>query len=183
LNELSVALLNVLDGTILGLHLTGALLQMEAHVRACHCDLLKQRAHVLGVLCGKRSTRMVGRKLGVVDGGHTLTPHRITLVLNGEQGNGGVTENRQVALIELCEGLVGSPLQSVVEVVTPSRGKPSHLVWVGGVSQNVHMDLSAPQPKLKVQMATVRGTSRSRVRNPGRCNPSQRNHPSALRVA
>jgi hypothetical protein len=94
LNELLVALLNVLDGTILGLHLTGALLQMEAHVSARRCDLLKQRAHVLGVLCGKRSTRMVGRKLGVVDGGHTLTPHHLTLVLNGDQGNGGVTENR-----------------------------------------------------------------------------------------
>jgi hypothetical protein len=69
----------------------------------CH-DLLKHGAHVLGVACGKRPTRMVGQKLGVTDGGHELTPHRVALVPNGEQGNGGVAENWQVALIELCEG-------------------------------------------------------------------------------
>jgi hypothetical protein len=92
----------------------------------------------------------VGQKLGVTDGGHALTPHRIALILNGEQGKGGVAENRQVALTELREGLVGSPLQSVVEVVTPSRGKSSHHGRVGGVSQNIHMDLAAPQPKLMV---------------------------------
>jgi hypothetical protein len=62
-----------------------------------------------------------------------------------------------VALTELCEGLVGSPLQSVVEVVTPSCGKPSRHGWVSGVSQNVHMYLVAPQPELTVRMATVRG--------------------------
>jgi hypothetical protein len=55
-------------------------------------------------------TRMVGQKLGVADGGHALTPHRVALVLNGEQGNSGVTKNWQVTLTELCEGLVGSPL-------------------------------------------------------------------------
>jgi hypothetical protein len=48
---------------------------------------------MLGVVCGKRPTRMVGRKLGVADGGHALTPHRVALVPNGEQGNGGVAEN------------------------------------------------------------------------------------------
>jgi hypothetical protein len=53
---------------------------------------------------------MVGQKLGVADGGHALTPHRVALVLNGEQGNSGVTKNWQVTLTELCEGLVGSPL-------------------------------------------------------------------------
>jgi hypothetical protein len=119
------------------------------------CDLLKQGAHVLGVVCGKRPTRMVGRRLGVADGGHALTPHRVALILNGEQGNGGVTESWQVALTELHEGLVGSPLQSVVEVVTASRGKPSRHGQVGGVSQNVHMDLVAPQPELTVRTATV----------------------------
>jgi hypothetical protein len=87
---------------------------------------------------------MVGRKLGVTDGGHALTPYCVALILNGEQGNDGVTKNWQVALTELHEGLVGSPLQSVVEVITPSRGKPSHHGRVGGVSQNVHMDLAAP---------------------------------------
>jgi hypothetical protein len=49
---------------------------------------------MLGVACGKRPTRMMGWKLGVADGSHTLTPHRVALVLNGEQGNGGVAENR-----------------------------------------------------------------------------------------
>jgi hypothetical protein len=62
-------------------------------VSARHCDLLKQGAHVLGVACGKRPTHMVGQKLEVADGGHALIPHRVALVLNGEQGNGGVTEN------------------------------------------------------------------------------------------
>jgi hypothetical protein len=62
-----------------------------------------------------------------------------------------------VALTELREGLVGSPLQSVVEVVTLSRGKPSRHGRVGGVSQNVHVDLVAPQPKLMVRTTTVRG--------------------------
>jgi hypothetical protein len=65
-----------------------------------------------------------------------------------------------VVLTELCEGLVGSPLQSVVEVVTPNRGKPSRHGQVSGVSRNVHMDLSAPQPELTVWMATVHGKPR-----------------------
>jgi hypothetical protein len=65
-----------------------------------------------------------------------------------------------VALTELHEGLVGRPLQSVVEVVTPGRGKPSRHGRVGGVSQNVHMDLAAPQPELTVRTATVRGKTR-----------------------
>jgi hypothetical protein len=77
LQKLSVALLDVLDDAVLGLHLIGALLQTEAQVSARRCDLLKQGAHVLGVACSKRPTRMVGRKLGVTDGGHTLTPHHI----------------------------------------------------------------------------------------------------------
>jgi hypothetical protein len=103
---------------------------------------------------------MVGRKLGVTHGSHMLTPHRIALVPNEEQGNGGVAENRQVALTELREGLVGSPLQSIVEVVTLNRGKPSHQGRDGGVSRNVHMDLVAPQPELTVWTAMVRGKSR-----------------------
>jgi hypothetical protein len=89
---------------------------------------------------------MVGWKLGVINGGHALTPHRVALVLNGEQGNGGVTEDQQVALTELREGPVGSPLQSVIEVVAPSRGKPSHHGRVSGVSRNIHMDLAVPSP-------------------------------------
>jgi hypothetical protein len=83
---------------------------MEAQVSARCRDLLKPGAHVLGVACGKRPTRMVGQKLGVTDGGHALTPHHVALIPNREQGNGGVTKNWQVVLTKLREGLVGSPL-------------------------------------------------------------------------
>jgi hypothetical protein len=110
LEKLSVALLNVLDGIVLGLHLADVLLQAEAQVRACRHDLLKQGAHVLGVACHERPTRVVGWKLGVANGGHTLTPHRVALVPNGEQGDGGAAEDQQVVLTELREGLEGSPL-------------------------------------------------------------------------
>jgi hypothetical protein len=65
---------------------------------------------VLGVACRERPTRMMGWKLKVASGGHTLTPHRIALVLNGLQGDSGVTEDQQVVLTKLSEGLVSSPL-------------------------------------------------------------------------
>jgi hypothetical protein len=93
LQKLSVALMDVLHDAVLGLHLIGALLQTEAQVGTRRCDLLKQGAHVLGIACSKCPTRMVGRKLGVADGGHTLTPHRIALIPNGEQGKGDIVEN------------------------------------------------------------------------------------------
>jgi hypothetical protein len=41
LQKLSVALLNVLDDVVLGLHLTSAILQTEAQVSAHRCDLMK----------------------------------------------------------------------------------------------------------------------------------------------
>jgi hypothetical protein len=110
LQKLSVALLDVLDGVVLGLLLTDALLQTEAQVSARRYDLLKQGAHVRGVAGRERPTRMVGRKLRVANDGYALTPHRIALIPNGEQGDGGVAEDRQVALTELRESLVGSPL-------------------------------------------------------------------------
>jgi hypothetical protein len=112
---------------------------------------------VLGVARGKCPTRMVEWKLGIADGGHALTPHRVALVPNGEQGNSGVAENRQVALTELCESLMGSPFQSVIDVVTLSCGKPSRHGRVGGVSRNIHMDLAAPQPEVMVRAAVIRG--------------------------
>jgi hypothetical protein len=84
LKELSVALLNVLDSVVLGLHLASVLLQAEAQVSARRCDLLKQGAHVLGVVCHELPTRIVGRKLEVANGGHALTPHHVALVSNGE---------------------------------------------------------------------------------------------------
>jgi hypothetical protein len=132
---------------------------------------------------------MVGRKLGVADGGHALTTHRVALIPNGEQGNSGVAENRQVALTELCGGLVGSPL---VEVITPSHGKPSRHGRVGGVSRNVHMDLAAPKPELTVRTATVHGKTHvveavqhvsKQGGKPGAVQPSQRNHSLAPKVA
>jgi hypothetical protein len=63
-------------------------------VSACRCDLLKLGAHVLRLACPERSTHVVGRKLGVANGGHVLTPHPVALILNREQGDGGVTEDR-----------------------------------------------------------------------------------------
>jgi hypothetical protein len=88
------------------------------------------------------------------------TPHRVALVPNGEQGNDGVAEDRQVALTELCEGLVGSPFQSVIKVVASSRGKPNRHCRVGGVSQNIHMDLPATQPEQTIWAAMIRGKPR-----------------------
>jgi hypothetical protein len=93
LKELSVALLDILDGAVLGLHQTSALLQTEAQVSARRYDLLKQGAHVLGVADRECPTRLVGQKLWVANNGYALTPHRVALVPNGEQGNDGVTEN------------------------------------------------------------------------------------------
>jgi hypothetical protein len=192
LKKLLLALLNVLDGAVLGLHLVGALLQVEAQVSARRCDLLKHGAHVLGVACHEHPTRMVGWKLRVANSGHALTPHHVALFPNGELGNGGVNEDQQVALTELREDLLGSYLQSITEVVASSRGKPSHHGQVSGVSQNVYMDLAASKPELTVRAATVCRNPRvakavqhvlEQGGKPWRCNPSQRNHPSALRVA
>jgi hypothetical protein len=61
-------------------------------------------------------------------------------------------------LPELCEGLVGSPLQCVIEVVAPSHGEPSRLAWVRGLSQDVHMDLAASIPELTVWATPVCGS-------------------------
>jgi hypothetical protein len=60
---------------------------------------------VLGVACHKRRVA-----LGVTHGGQALTPHCIALVLDGEQCNGDADKARQVALTELREVLVDSPL-------------------------------------------------------------------------
>jgi hypothetical protein len=86
-----------------------------------------------------------------------------------------------VTLTELCEGLVSSPLQSIVKVVVSSRGKLSRHSRVSGVSRNVHMDHTAPQPELTLRATIVRGNPRvaksvqhvrSKVGKLGRCNPS-----------
>jgi hypothetical protein len=113
---------------------------------------------VLGVACRERPTHMVSRMLWVTNDGQALTPRCVALVPDGEQGNSGVVEVGQVALTKLREGLVGSPLQSVIEVVSRSRGERSRHARVGGVSQDVNMDLTMSMPVLTVQAATVRGS-------------------------
>jgi hypothetical protein len=158
LKELSVALLNVFDETVLGRHLVVILLPTKALVGASHRDLLKHGAHVLGVACHERPPQMVSRTLGVTNDGQALTPCYVALILNGEQGNSGADEARQVALTKLREGLVGSPLQSVVEVIACSHGEPSHDALVGGVSRDIHVDLAASTPELTVWAVTVCGS-------------------------
>jgi hypothetical protein len=75
-------------------------------------------------------------------------------------GNGGVGKARQVALIELREGLVGSPLQGIIEVVVGGHGELGRHARVGRVGQDVHVDLVASTPKLTVRALTVRGSPR-----------------------
>jgi hypothetical protein len=79
-------------------------------VGADGCDLLKQGAHVLGIARRERPPHVVGQKRGVGSGGQALTPHQVALVPDREQGNNGASEVQQVALTELREGPVGSPL-------------------------------------------------------------------------
>jgi hypothetical protein len=115
---------------------------------------------VLGVACHERPTHVVGPTLGVTNGGQALTPLCVALILDGKQGNDGAIEARQVVLTKLHEGMVGSPLQSVIEVVAHSCGEPSHHARVRGVSRDVHVDLAASKPELTVQAAMVRGSPR-----------------------
>jgi hypothetical protein len=102
---------------------------------------------------------MVTRTLRVIHDSQALITRRVALVLDGEQGNGGADEARQVALTELHEGLVHSPLQSVVEVVACSRGEPGRHAGVRGVSWDAHVDLATSTPELMVRAATVRRIS------------------------
>jgi hypothetical protein len=160
LKELSVALLNVLDELVLGLYLVGVLLQAKALVSTSRGDLLKQGARVLGVVCREHPTHVVGQKLGGANDSHTLTQHHIALVPNGEQGDGSAIEARQVALTKLREGLVGNPIQSVIEVVAHSHGEPSRHAWVGGVIWDVHVDLAAYMTELTVWATTIHRSPR-----------------------
>jgi hypothetical protein len=65
-----------------------------------------------------------------------------------------------VVLTELREGLVGSPLQIVVDVVTPSRGEPNHHARIRGVGRDVYVDLAASTPELTVWATTENGSPR-----------------------
>jgi hypothetical protein len=91
----------------------------------------------------------------VTHSGQALAPHRIALVLDREQGNGSAGKARQVALTELYEGLVGNPLQGVIEIIAGGHGELDRHARVGRVSQDVHVDLAASTPEL-----TVRGNPR-----------------------
>jgi hypothetical protein len=120
-----------------------------------HRDLLEHGAHVLGIACRERPPRVVCRTLGVARSGQALTPCRVALNLDGEQGNGGTGKARHVALIELREGLVGSHLQGVIEVIAGGCGEPGRHAWVGRVSQDIHVDLVVSTSKLTVRATPV----------------------------
>jgi hypothetical protein len=59
-----------------------------------------------------------------------------------------------MALTKLYEGLVDSPLQSVIEVIAYSRGEPSRHAQV------VHVDLTTSMLELMVRAAMVRRSPR-----------------------
>jgi hypothetical protein len=96
--------------------------------------------------------------LKVTRSGQTLTPHDVALILNREHGNGGAGKSQQVPLTELYEGLVGSPLHGVVEVVAGGRGEPGHHAQVKRVSRDIHMDRKESMPELTVRATTVCGS-------------------------
>jgi hypothetical protein len=80
---------------------------------------------VPSVACHVRPPHVVSRACGIASGSQTPTPRQVALAPDGEQSNGGTGGVRQVALAELREGSVGSPLQRVVEVISRGRGEPS----------------------------------------------------------
>jgi hypothetical protein len=85
---------------------------------------------VLDVAHNERSTHVVGLLCGVTGGGHAPIPSRVALIPKGEQGNRSAYV-LQVALVELREGLVGSPLQRVAQVI--SRGRSGTMPSSSGV--------------------------------------------------
>jgi hypothetical protein len=113
---------------------------------------------VLEVVCHERPPRVVSRTLEVTNDGQALIPCCVALVLDEEQGNSSADEARQVVLTKIREGLVGSPLQSVIEVIACSRGEPSRHARVRGVSRDIHVDLTASMPELMVWAATLHGS-------------------------
>jgi hypothetical protein len=108
--------------------------------------------------------------LGDTHSGQVLAPRHVALILNREQGDGGAGKSRQVALTKLCEGLVGSPLQGVVEVIADGRGELGRHAWVRRVSRGVQVDLIASQT-----LGTgVHGTKESPCGQNGEARPRTR---------
>jgi hypothetical protein len=144
LKKLTVTLLDVLHEAVLGRHLV--VIPLLAVL------------HVLGIACREHSPRVVHQMLAVTHSGQALAPRHVALILNREQGNGGAGKTRQVALTELHEGLVGSPLQGAIEVITGGRGEPGRHAQVRRVSRDIHVDLTTSTPELTVRVTTVRGS-------------------------
>jgi hypothetical protein len=65
-----------------------------------------------------------------------------------------------VALTELHEGLVGSPLQGVIEVIAGGRGESGRHARVRRVRRDVHVDLAVSTSELTVRVTTVHGSLR-----------------------
>jgi hypothetical protein len=85
---------------------------------------------------------------------------RVVLILDREQDNGGTGKVGQVALTELREGLVGSALQGVIEIVVGGCGEPSRHAQLGRVSRDILVDLIASTPELTVWATMTRGSLR-----------------------
>jgi hypothetical protein len=73
---------------------------------------------------------VVGLARGVTRGGKVLTQSRVAHVPDGEHNNVGTGGVRQVALVELREVQVGSPLQRVIAVISRGCNEPSCQAWV-----------------------------------------------------
>jgi hypothetical protein len=114
----------------------------------------------MGVACRERPPHMIHLMLRVTHSGQALAPCRVALVLDKEQGNGGASKARQVVLTELCDSLVGSPLQGVVKVIADDRGELGRHAQVRRVSRDVHMNLTVSTPELMVWVTTVHGSPR-----------------------
>jgi hypothetical protein len=114
---------------------------------------------MLGVACLELPPHVVCQTLGVAHSGQVLASCYVSLILDREQGNGGTGKAQQVALTELQEGLVGSLLQGVVEVVAGGRGEPGRHAQIRRVSRDIHMDLVASTPELTIRARMVRRSS------------------------
>jgi hypothetical protein len=142
---------------------------------------------VLCIPSGHRITCME-RRLRLITGGfHAPLPSLIVLVLDGEQGNGGVDAVHEVLLTKHHECLACDHLQSVAHVVSSGRRGSSHPARLLGVERNVNADLTTPKLELTENMTVVVGLLHvaealqhvpQQTGNPWWCSPSVVNEPS-----